>query len=115
MQYLSGKAKKIIPEMETSTYQRTPLPTDHFLMGRVEIDNDGCNGCELCVQACPANALEMIGKNAVGMVGDNAGCISCGDCIAICLPRVIRITRFQHYDGRYQFIGRGDAQAPRKF
>lgn len=115
MKYLSSREKSVLPEMCGNDAQRQPLPTDHVLMGRVEIDNTGCNGCELCVDICPASALQMTGQFSVGMTGDGAACIGCGDCVPICLPRVIKVTRFQEYDGLYRFIGRGQASPPRKF
>lgn len=115
MKYLSRQELKIVPDMQMANYNRTPHPDDNFMMGRVSIDNSACNGCELCVDVCPANALQMAGKNAVEMVGDAAGCVGCGACVAICLPDIIRITRFQQYEGRYRFIGRGEASVPRRF
>lgn len=115
MKYLTRKERHTVPDMTMSDYQRIPLPDDHFHMGRVEINNAACNGCELCVEVCPAKALEMNGKKSVAMTGEGAGCIGCGACVAICLPDIIRITRFQQYDGHYRFIGRGAASVPRKF
>ena len=114
MSYLSRKELSIVPDL-SSDYKRAPLPSDHVTMARVEIDIDGCNGCELCVEVCPANALVMAGPTEPVMVGDNAACIACGDCVAICLPDIIRITRFQQYEGRYRFIGRGEPRQPEAF
>jgi ferredoxin len=115
MKYLSRQELKTVPDMQMANYHRTPHPDDHFIMGRVSIDNSACNGCELCVDACPANALKMAGKNIVEMVGDSAGCVGCGACVAICLPDIIRITQFQQYEGLYRFIGRSEASHPRRF
>lgn len=83
-------------------------------MGRIAVD-ESCTGCQLCVKACPAKALEMDGPKMVRMVGDFAGCIGCGDCIAICPPDAITLTRPMSYSGLYKHIGRGDLQPPRKF
>lgn len=115
MTYLSKTEKRILPEMKRGDSYREPAPSDHVIMGKVEIDNSACNGCELCVECCPANALVMTGDKSVAMAGEGAGCIACGDCVAICLPRIIKITRFQEYDGLYRFIGRGLASTPRCF
>ncbi|CBL44844.1 hypothetical protein HDN1F_12610 [gamma proteobacterium HdN1] len=114
-EHLSKKDLNTLPEMGVGNPNHIPNPNDHTLMARVEVDNDGCNGCELCVEVCPGNALEMIDKKAVAMISDSACCIGCGACIAICLPDVISLTRFQQYDGRYRFIGRSEAAEPRKF
>lgn len=114
MSYLSRKEMGIVPNLNADS-KRAPLPSDHFTMARVEIAEEGCNGCELCVEACPANALIMAGPTEPVMVGDSAACIACGDCVAICLPDIIRITRFQQYEGRYRFIGRGEPHPPVRY
>ncbi len=95
--------------------QRVPQADDNVSMGRVEINNDACNGCKLCVEACPANSLEMAGKKAVRMLGVGASCIACGDCVPICHPGAIKITRYLEYQGLYKTLGRGKASFPRKF
>ena len=93
-----------------------PEPKGTLLsMGRVEINNDICNGCKLCVEVCPANSLRMTNKTSVEMIGENPTCIACSDCVPICLPKAIKITRFQGYKGRYKYLGRNEACAPRQF
>lgn len=93
---------------------RGQMVVENAVMGRIEV-HAGCTGCQLCVKACPAKALEMDGPKNVRMVGDFAGCIGCGDCIAICPPDVIRLTRSMTYSGLYKHIGRGELQTPRRF
>jgi len=113
--YISNKEKKLYPKMSDMD-PSSPEPSGTLLsMGRVEIDNDTCNGCKLCVEVCPANSLMMTGKTSVAMKGENPTCIACGDCVPICLPKVIKITRFQDYKGRYKHLGRNETCAPRQF
>lgn len=112
--YLTRKEKKILPPMVVDI-AAPPDSQEALRMGRVEIDNDLCNGCKLCVLACPPKSLEMTGKRSVGMIGDSAPCIGCGDCIPICHPGAITLVKFMEYDGLYKHIGRGPAQPPRQF
>ena len=113
--YLSFREKNRLPPMAPHDSSKSPSPDDPVRMGRVEIDNDLCNGCRLCVLACPPKSLEMTGKRSVTMIGDSAACIGCGDCIPICHPGAISLVRFMQYDGLYKFIGRGEPSLPRRF
>lgn len=87
----------------------------HAQMGRVEVDAERCSGCRMCVRVCPARALVMDGPANVRMTGDHAACVACGDCIAICKPAAIRITRGMTYEGLYKHVGRGSLEQPRRF
>jgi len=56
------------------------------MRGAVEVNTDYCKGCELCVEACPQNVLEMSPKvNSKGyhyavtaVEEDCTGCMACG-------------------------------------
>jgi len=113
--YLTRKEKKQLPKMVDIDPYRAEQSGDNAISGGVEIDNDLCNGCKLCVEICPAATLEMTGKTSVAMIGENPLCISCGDCIPICLPDAIKMAKYQEYKGLYKFIGRGEPSKPRKF
>lgn len=113
--YLTWREKGILPALAGHDPRRGPQPGDAVRMGRVEINNDECNGCRLCVLACPAGSLEMTGKRSAGMIGDGASCIGCGDCIPICHPGAISLVRFMEYEGLYKYIGRGEPSLPRRF
>lgn len=49
----------------------------------VEIDDAICNGCVLCMKACPTKAIRVIKEKA--HIQQDA-CIDCGECIRVC-PR----------------------------
>ena len=85
-------------------------------MGVVDADDDRCTGCNLCVEACPGKALEMVGKHNVRMIkADVVPCIACGDCVAICQPRAITLRSPHRFEGFLKFLHRGELAFPRRF
>lgn len=52
----------------------------------VSIDANKCNGCGLCVTACPDKNIIITNKKAAFVLNPYFGCIGCGHCMAIC-PR----------------------------
>lgn len=68
--------------------------------GSVEIDQDRCKGCSLCVLFCPQSVLEInpVQLNARGyhpaaLVAE--GCTGCGVCAVICPDVCITVYREQ--------------------
>ena len=59
-------------------------------MNRIEINNNSCKGCGLCVRACPKNILQ-ISKTVRNSKGynpaectDMEACIACKSCALTC-------------------------------
>jgi Pyruvate/2-oxoacid:ferredoxin oxidoreductase delta subunit len=50
------------------------------------VDRDKCDGCGLCVPACPVQALRMESGKVRLTVAD---CDYCGECEAVCPTRAI--------------------------
>jgi 2-oxoglutarate ferredoxin oxidoreductase subunit delta len=56
--------------------------------GKVEVNQDECKGCGLCVESCPAKELELsselnhYGVHPVQYKGE--GCSGCGICYFVC-------------------------------
>lgn len=65
--------------------------------GTVKIDIETCKGCELCIEACPQDSLEMSkGINTKGyhyavLIKDN--CTGCVNCALVCPDAVITVFR----------------------
>jgi 2-oxoglutarate ferredoxin oxidoreductase subunit delta len=66
-------------------------------VGTVEIDEDLCKGCDLCVLVCPEHVLAMTDKinakgwRTVALVAD--GCTGCTFCAVACPDGVFTVLR----------------------
>lgn len=66
--------------------------------GFVEFNEDNCKGCELCVNACPFDVLDMSPKvNVKGyhysFMKDFDKCTGCSSCALVCPDVVITVYR----------------------
>jgi pyruvate formate lyase activating enzyme len=48
-----------------------------------------CNGCGLCIEACPTRALEL--RSPVNVIIDRSKCDVCGACVSICPTEALQI------------------------
>jgi heterodisulfide reductase subunit A-like polyferredoxin len=99
---LSKAEKKKIPRYDDQT---------QIEMGLVQFDLAKCNGCSLCVKACPADAIKLQDKKA--KLNDNPECMACGDCVAICSEKAVTLVKSYRYSGRYKTIDQGGLELPR--
>jgi len=86
---------------------------EDVLLGKVEIDQDKCNGCGFCSKACAAAALEVVDKKC-RLVLDLPFCMGCGDCVAICPKDAIELTNFIEFKHAFRYLDRGKPEPPRK-
>jgi len=80
-------------------------------MGLIKIEEALCNGCQLCIRACPANAILLKDKKA--HLSNIPECMACGDCVAICPQEAITLVKNYKYTGYFKTIDKGDLQPPR--
>ena len=58
---------------------------------KLEVDNERCIRCSLCVKNCPAEYLKL-DDNLIKVNEDNwLGCIQCGNCMMVCPKECISI------------------------
>ena len=68
-----------------------------MVKGKVNFDIETCKGCELCIEACPQESLQLSPHiNAQGyhyavLVQDN--CTGCTNCALVCPDAVITVYR----------------------
>lgn len=72
-----------------------------------EVFENTCIGCGLCVEACPQDAMHLIGGKAVI---DLDKCTACGECVRVCPVNAISDSRYgQAYYFAVRAVGAGDA------
>jgi len=58
-------------------------------MGKPIIDEDVCTGCEICVDECPNDCLELVDDVATLVRPDD--CDECGTCVESCPSEAITL------------------------
>ncbi|MCZ7392787.1 MAG: 4Fe-4S binding protein [Candidatus Methanoperedens sp.] len=53
-----------------------------------KVNTEECTGCGICVDECPANAIEL--KNEKAKV-DEVECTDCGTCVDACPNSAIKV------------------------
>ena len=68
------------------------------MAGRIEISQELCKGCELCISFCPKGVISVSDKlNAAGyqpaVYNDNGECTGCAVCAIVCPEVAIEVYR----------------------
>ncbi len=100
-----------------SLFDRFRIPTvndpEQMVFAVVEIDQEKCTGCGLCVGACPARTLDLIDRKARTRRPPENECAFCGDCAAICAAGAITMKSPFCFSGFYKTIDQGEPSPPR--
>jgi len=104
----------------TIKYPTEPTHTPEHLRGKLIWDYRRCNGCNLCVKDCPANAIKLFildrKEKRFVMEYDENRCIYCAQCVVSCRAQALRMSNtvwelaalkqdaFKVYYGRYDDI-----------
>ena len=105
---MSNKIVPFLPELLRSLFkkpvtvqypfEKDPVPRD--FRGNVVFDAPKCIGCNICVNDCPAEAIEIIRisetEKKFKMILHNDRCIHCAQCVDSC-P-----TKTYHMDGEFE-------------
>ena len=85
---------KIIPEAlrqlfkkeATHTYPKEAFLTPKDFRGKLIYHPERCIGCNLCIRACPAEALELVklGDKKYDFAIYHDRCVNCGQCVEVC-------------------------------
>ncbi|WP_432662355.1 nitroreductase family protein [Wukongibacter baidiensis] len=63
-------------------------------MSLIQVDNNSCLKCGLCIEACPGNIMHKDAIGGFAAVQHEELCVSCGQCVAICPDDVISHKNF---------------------
>jgi len=68
------------------------------MQGRIEIEQELCKGCELCISFCPKNVIYVSDRlNASGYLpavfNGNGECTGCAVCALVCPEVAIEVYR----------------------
>lgn len=85
----------------TENYPAEAIEVSERFRGKLRWNPDLCTGCRLCVQDCPANAIDVIvlDKKSKRFVMDYHAdrCVYCGQCVENC-----RFDALQLVDGEWE-------------
>lgn len=68
------------------------------MKGKIEINQELCKGCELCISFCPKKLITLSDKlNAAGYLpsafNDSKECTGCATCATVCPEVAIEVYR----------------------
>lgn len=63
-------------------------------MPKINVDTSGCRACNLCVEICPTDVMEMDSGGDIAVVVREDDCIGCTSCMYICPSRCLEVTEF---------------------
>lgn len=74
-------------------------------MTEIIIHEEGCRGCELCIDVCPTEVIEFDEQERIARIREAEDCIGCLSCAYICPPNVIEHNDIHLVQNFYRDIG----------
>ncbi len=68
-----------------------PIAVPEGFRGKIYYDREKCTGCQLCIQVCPAAAVEFLPKEKK-IRYHLFRCTFCGQCVEICPVKALLFT-----------------------
>jgi 2-oxoglutarate ferredoxin oxidoreductase subunit delta len=67
-------------------------------MARIEVDDDLCKGCGICIEYCPPKVIELADRISLkgyhpATLKDDDGCTGCAICGKVCPDLAIEVYR----------------------
>ena len=74
------------------------------MKGKIQVIEDACKGCSLCITACPFDLLSLsekinaFGYKAIQQIDPEGKCTACKMCALICPDLAIEVFKFDETD-----------------
>lgn len=82
--------KNLFLKPATTSYPFQPAEYPERVRGHVEINEEACIVCGLCMRSCPSNAIRVDRAKESWQI-DRFDCVQCGNCVNMCPKKCLSI------------------------
>jgi formate hydrogenlyase subunit 6/NADH:ubiquinone oxidoreductase subunit I len=69
-----------------------PVPVPEDFRGKIIYNRETCIGCKICINVCPAHAIEFLPENKKVRIFV-AQCVQCGQCNDVCPKKCLSMSK----------------------